>query len=107
MLDSFAGHKNGAEPEASLIDVNGVLYGTTFTGGTSRKGSNAGTVFSIDPSTGAETVLYSFCGNWRSCPGDGRLPAASLIDIKGKLYGTTSGGGVDSSGTVFLLKEKR
>ena len=40
-------------PWAGLIAVNGTLYGTTVAGGISGNG----TVFAIDPDTGAETVL--------------------------------------------------
>ncbi|MGB8910019.1 MAG: hypothetical protein WCC84_14835 [Candidatus Cybelea sp.] len=38
------------------------------------------------------------------CPGDGDFPTASLIDVKGTLYGTTSMGGAYGGGTVFTLK---
>ena len=44
-LHSFSGSPtDGAEPYASLIDVDGILYGTTHTGGA---GYGAGTVFSL------------------------------------------------------------
>ena len=42
-----------------------------------------------------ETVLHSFQGT------DGSAPTAALIDMHGKLYGTTSSGGASASGTVF------
>lgn len=46
ILHSFSGAPHdGANPEGGLIDVNGVLYGTTYGGGT----SNLGTVFSLTP----------------------------------------------------------
>jgi uncharacterized repeat protein (TIGR03803 family) len=41
---SFASGKDGAAPEASLIDVEGTLYGTTYGGG----GYDEGTVFSVN-----------------------------------------------------------
>src|SRR6202034_4405683 len=43
-------------------------------------------------------VLYNFKG----ANGDGAAPYAALIDVKGKLYGTTIGGG-DEAGTVFSI----
>jgi uncharacterized repeat protein (TIGR03803 family) len=47
-----------------------------------------------------EEVLWSF----GSVPNDGREPQAALIsDNSGNLYGTTTGGGVASGGTVFEL----
>jgi uncharacterized repeat protein (TIGR03803 family) len=42
-------------------------------------------------------VLHSFN------KADGAYPVASLIEVKGTLYGTTSGGGVNGSGTVFSV----
>jgi len=60
------------------------LYGTTEFGGT----YDNGTVFSVNPNTGAETVLHSFGSG-----ADGEYPIASLIDVKGTLYGTTEEGG--------------
>jgi uncharacterized repeat protein (TIGR03803 family) len=97
VLYSFCGQANctdGALPWGSLIDVNGTLYGTTSAGGTNGKG----TVFCVDPKTGAETVVHSFAGS-----NDGANPYASLIDVNGTLYGTTSAGGVSGSGTVFSV----
>ena len=94
MLYSFGGGTDSENPEGSLIDVRGMLYGTAGCGGT----SNYGTVFSLNPTTGAETVLHSFCGGT-----DGESPLASLIDVKGVLYSTTELGGTYNGGTVFSL----
>lgn len=91
---SFAGGADGAYPSAALINVNGTLYGTTMDGGPYRQG----TVFSLVPQTGTETVLHAF-GNGT----DGRYPVASLIAMNGRLYGTTDGGGVNYAGTVFSV----
>ena len=94
VLYCFAGGTDGANPFAGLIDVKGKLYGTTANGGN----SNEGTVFSVDPTSGAETVRYSFSGGT-----DGGIPVASLIDVKGTLYGTTKAGGTVGAGTAFSL----
>lgn len=85
---------HGAFPRAGLVDVNGVLYGTTFTGGT----SNGGTVFRITPG-GSEAVLHSFGGS----SGDGAAPEASLLYVDGMLYGTTEAGGRYGAGTIFSV----
>ena len=56
------------------------------------------------PSAQAQTfsVLHSFTGS-----PDGAYPFAGLVrDAKGNLYGTTSGGGASSYGTVFKLNSK-
>jgi len=105
VLYSFAGGVDGESPVASLIHVKGVLYGTTYYGGgTGCGGYGCGTVFSLDPGTGAQTVLYSFCGQ-TNCT-DGANPYASLVAVNGDLYGTTQSGGADGYGTVFVLKKK-
>ena len=49
---------------------------------------------------GKERVLHSFTGY----PSDGASPYASLIDMKGALYGTTSWGGGFKRGIFFALR---
>jgi uncharacterized repeat protein (TIGR03803 family) len=83
VLYSFAGApEDGAQPASRLIVVNGVLYGTTNSGGT----DNAGTLFSITP-RGHETVLHSFTAG-----PDGATPAGNMLAIGSTLYGTASYG---------------
>jgi uncharacterized repeat protein (TIGR03803 family) len=97
---SFQGGTDGAGPSSSVVfDEAGNLYGTTFAGGgTGCQGEGCGTVFKIDPS-GQETILYAF-GNLP----DGESPYAGLIiDSAGNLYGTTTLGGADNKGTVFMV----
>lgn len=79
---------------ASLIEVEGKLYGTTESGGT----YGYGTVFRITLS-GREKVLYSFGPS----SSDGAFPEAGLIDLGGTLYGTTYNGGTHGDGTVFSV----
>jgi len=97
VLWSFGNGTDGASPSAGLISVNGMLYGTTNIGGQYE----GGTVFSLDPETGTETVVYSFCGR-QNCT-DGGVPQAGLIAVNGTLYGTTGGGGQFGGGAVFSL----
>jgi len=85
---------DAANPQAGLLDVNGVLYGTTQQGGV----NGLGTIFALSRS-GVERVEHSFGG-----ASDGQLPAAGLIDISGKLYGTTYQGGARNLGTVFAFR---
>jgi uncharacterized repeat protein (TIGR03803 family) len=97
---SFRGGSDGAAPEAGLIDVKGTLYGTTSLGGNTgcNPTSGCGTVFSLNPRTGAKSVLYEFAGG-----NDGAIPLCSLMTLGGVAYGTTSDGGKDTFGTVFSL----
>src|SRR5262249_23266157 len=81
---------DGAVPESTLLYANGLLYGTTVSGGV-----NGGILFSVDPSSGAETILYKFAGT------SGDVPGNAMILIKDKLYGMTSGGGAYNQGTIF------
>jgi uncharacterized repeat protein (TIGR03803 family) len=96
---------DGASPEAGLVAVNNVLYGTTGGGGYTRGHcgggtGGCGTVFSITPA-GKERVFYRF----KDRP-DGEGPSASLVAANGKLFGTTYKGGLGPKyysgyGTVF------
>jgi uncharacterized repeat protein (TIGR03803 family) len=97
VLHAFGSGTDAAYPGAGLIAVNGTLYGATRKGGTSGKGA----VFSLDPGTGTEQVVYSFCG-LQNCA-DGQFPVANLINVNGTLYGTTQRGGVKGGGTVFAV----
>jgi len=93
---SFRNSDNdGNNPDARLVNIAGTLYGTTDQGGD----SNNGTVFSIKPRTGIESVLYSFQSNGT----DGSLPQAALTNLSGTLYSTTYNGGPYGLGTVFLI----
>lgn len=102
VLHSFGKGTDGVHPLASLTDVKGTLYGTTQQGGAyatcNHSTSGCGTVFSVTLS-GAEKVLHSFGSGT-----DGIVPTASLIEMDGTLYGTTSEGGAHERGTVFALR---
>ncbi|MBW8894640.1 MAG: Ig-like domain repeat protein, partial [Acidobacteria bacterium] len=85
----------GAYPLSAVIQGrDGFLYGTTYYGGA----SSAGTVYRLDPATGAVTTLHSF--NFA----DGSSPYGGLIQASdGLLYGTTYFGGPSGYGTVYRL----
>jgi uncharacterized repeat protein (TIGR03803 family) len=108
VLYAFTGGTDGGQPfKASLfIDNAGILYGTTALGGAPGGcgGGGCGVVFKLDPTTGKETVLYTFTGG-----ADGGQPAAGLIrDSSGNFYGTASTAGISGNcgigcGVVFRL----
>ena len=85
---------DGAGTFSQLVaDPNGILYGTTFLGGS----RNAGTAFAVAPG-GQETVIANFGG------ARGRFPYCGLLfGAAGDLWGTTYDGGTDRKGTVFRL----
>ncbi len=95
VIYAFKGGTDGANPKGTLAAISGVLYGTTFDGGSYGKG----TFFSVAPS-GQEEVLYSFKG----APNDGAYPVGSLAAVSGALYGVTEEGGNQNAGTVFHMQ---
>jgi uncharacterized repeat protein (TIGR03803 family) len=112
VLHSFdANGTDGFDPQDGVIrDNDGNLYGTTRAGGAIGYGA----VFKLAPpavegGSWTETVLYSFCPATKCT--DGEIPLAGLIqDAAGNLYGTTWGGGANTSfnggfggGTAFKL----
>jgi uncharacterized repeat protein (TIGR03803 family) len=105
VLYSFGGGTDGATPLAGVtIDAKGNLYGTTSAGGT----STYGTVFQLTPVVASrtsaqyvwkESILHNFTHQ-----DDGSSPYGGLIfDRAGNLYGTATGGGANSGGTIFEL----
>jgi uncharacterized repeat protein (TIGR03803 family) len=102
ILFSFGafGSGDGADPGGELVrDSKGNFYGVTVQGGV----NNLGAVYKLTPPASAggawtESVIFSFDGT------NGTLPSGRLLLGKGGvLYGTTSGGGDHSAGTVFQL----
>jgi uncharacterized repeat protein (TIGR03803 family) len=93
-LYSFKGGTDGMQPEATLLLHNTMLYGTTLLGGA----ANLGTVFTVDPATGTETILHAFSGGT-----DGASPSGGLILHDGKLYGVTTAGGANGGGTAYTV----
>lgn len=97
---AFQGGHDGQFLRSNLINVGGMLYGTTSSGGTCRENRPAGcgTVFRFDPQTGKKVTIYTFKGGK-----DGSSPSAGLINVNGTLYGVTGGGGPANFGTVFAI----
>ncbi len=89
----------GYYPRASLtLGSDGNFYGTTQYGGT---GGSNGTIFKVTPA-GVLTTLVNFTGTTGVAPGSSPLgPLTQGPD--GNFYGTTSGGGTNGYGTVFMV----
>jgi uncharacterized repeat protein (TIGR03803 family) len=95
---------DGTFPVQLVQSSDGDFYGTTVYGGANGacvSGGGCGTVFKLTPN-GTETVLHSFTyGSGDSI--DGVVPGSLLRASDGNFYGTTGGGGVNGSGTVFKI----
>jgi uncharacterized repeat protein (TIGR03803 family) len=92
------GCPDGARPQGVLVQAtDGKFFGVTPSGGT----GDVGTIFDIT-AMGQLTTLYNFCA-----PGgctSGYYPNGALVQATdGDFYGTTQGGQVGSSGTIFSL----
>jgi len=94
VLHSFT-HDEGADAYGdTVLAPDGFLYGSCSRGGVNE----SGTVWRVNRSTGALTVLYTF----GSVPGDGGLCFGGLsLGPDGMLYGATYGGGTGAGGTLF------
>ena len=101
-LFPFNGTTSGFTPTGNLIEHGGLLYGTTQNGINSGNGGYGyGCLFSFDPSTNTQTVLYSLNGG---SDGSFSYPygAGQLTEYpNGKLYGASSGAGSNGYGTIF------
>jgi uncharacterized repeat protein (TIGR03803 family) len=101
VLHSFSGGDGGSPEAGVIIDNQGRLVGTT-SGGGSGGPDFGGVVFILTPPTETggswtETVLQSFGGP------NGFRPLCRLVRRNGAMYGTTSAGGRNGTGTVFVL----
>jgi uncharacterized repeat protein (TIGR03803 family) len=96
VLHTFYNFGGGGQPFATgLLDVGGVLYGTTVSGGDPE--CNCGVIFQIGR-TGQYTVLHRFGG---LAAEDGNAPVGGhlILGLDGNLYGASGGGG---TGTCSL-----
>ncbi|MCB0793171.1 MAG: hypothetical protein KDB88_00410, partial [Flavobacteriales bacterium] len=82
----------GSFPLGSLVEAGGKFYGLCSAGGA----SSGGTVIEFDPTTNILTKKLDLNA------GTGTTPKASMILAgNGRLYGLTSAGGANGSGTLF------
>ncbi len=95
-LASFDGPEANADNYGGVVvDAQGNLYGTTWTGGA----YNDGTVYEVAKGSGMITALASFNGG-----SSGAFPLGGVVlDGDGNLYGTTYEGGAYGVGTVFEI----
>jgi uncharacterized repeat protein (TIGR03803 family) len=92
VLKHFDYSADGARPYGNLTVLGGKLYGMTYEGGS----NGDGTLFEWNPAGNAYTVLWHL-----DYLNDGSNPYGSLLASGGKLYGMSTGGGIEYSGTLF------
>jgi uncharacterized repeat protein (TIGR03803 family) len=95
---------DGAFPENGLTLSGDTLYGTAELGGTNGNGA----VFALNTNGTGFTLLHVFAAGTNNAESDftnsdGDSPFSALVLSGNTLYGTTTGGGVNGSGTVFAL----
>ncbi|HVR48086.1 MAG TPA: choice-of-anchor tandem repeat GloVer-containing protein, partial [Candidatus Binatia bacterium] len=101
VLHTFTPASDGPRyPYAGLVNVRGIMYGTTEAGG---QCDSCGVVYSVT-TAGYLTTLHYFLGG-----SGGASPNSNMIDVNGTLYGTTPSGGSlkcdhhQGCGTAFAL----
>ena len=85
------GSKGDASVPVGLILGGSTLFGASGYGGDNKGHHHYGTVFTLDGSSGAVDLLYSFTGGT-----DGARPNEPPIYLHGKLYGIAQFGGVQN-----------
>jgi uncharacterized repeat protein (TIGR03803 family) len=103
---TFTGGNDGNIPGPVLLYQNGLFYGSTYYGGPGechKFNYGCGVVFSVNPTTGAETVIHAF-----SDAKNGKFGYSNLVYFDGKLIGDTVEGGSGSCpggcGVSFAIK---
>jgi uncharacterized repeat protein (TIGR03803 family) len=87
----FNANEEGGQPQGSLTEYKGKLYGMVASGGEFNKGA----IFEFIPATKAYNKKKDFNGD------DGAYPYDNLTEFNGKLYGTTGEGGANNVGVIF------
>ncbi len=99
VIHSFGAGRDGYDPQAALLNVNGTFYGTTVLSRSRHQRMWNGVQ---DQLLAKRRVLHTFDST------DGAYPVAKLINVNGTLYGTAYDGGAnvsDGYGTVFSITQ--
>jgi len=98
-------NKDGYAPEGDLVDLDGVLFGTAYYGGS----GGVGALFKLNIDGTGFTNFHNFTAStYNSVNGlytnaDGASPSGGLLAVGNELYGTTFGGGTGSDGVIFAV----
>lgn len=96
---TFNAAENGRNPFGKPVLLNGKIYGVASQGPQEIFGTPYGCLWSFDPSTSvyARKFLFSAVNN----AANGRAPVSAPIAYNGKLYGTTTNGGISDIGVLY------
>jgi uncharacterized repeat protein (TIGR03803 family) len=97
LLYAFTGGSDGAAPSGQMVNVNGVLYGTTAW----RGANDAVTVFAFNTKTNKFSVVYALPAGAGGFISTGQNPG--LLYSGGMLYGATLLGGAYGAGVIFRV----
>jgi uncharacterized repeat protein (TIGR03803 family) len=97
ILRHFAGGTDGANPQSPMLTgSDGLLYGTTATGG-----EGFGTIYRLRPDGGDYQVIY----RPRVATTDGSQPRGPLVEKpRGVLWGCTVLAGMNNAGVIFRAR---
>ncbi len=93
-LHDFDSRQNGTGPDSVLAVNEDFIFGTTLGGGL----HDEGTIWSINKSSGAHSVLHELKSEI-----DGEVPRGRVILVGDILYGTAEVGGENNAGTIWSL----
>lgn len=96
VLKNFDATTTGGRSYSRLLEVDKVLYGTTYVGGS----GDAGTVFKMNTDGTGFTVLKHF----NNTTTGGHPTSGLIMGLDGALYGAAYHGGSFLSGTIFKLE---
>ncbi len=96
---TFNAAENGRIPLGKPVLLNGKLYGICYQGPQEIFGTPYGCLWSYDPSASvySRKILFDNINN----AANGRAPVSAPVAYNGKLYGTTTAGGISGIGVLY------
>ncbi len=97
VIHQFSGGAGGSYPLGGVVLASdGLLYGTTQSGGANSQGS----IFKLNPASNTFATIYNISAG----ASDGRYPYGNLLESSpGVFLGTCLEGGTSGTGTVFKV----